>query len=145
MERNTIQRALTLEAVKELKCHTTADEVYASVAKKHPTISRGTVYRNLNQLAADGEITGVKLPGNAKRYDCRRDSHYHAQCLKCGKVVDVDMDYNPDLISKINNSNGFCFSGYDLVFKGVCAECKKAEEPAKNDEKKGSKDNEQDK
>ena len=51
--------------MKKLKCHPTADEVYAQVSSEHPTISRGTVYRNLNQLMADGEIIGVALPGSA--------------------------------------------------------------------------------
>ena len=56
MKRNTIQRALTLEAVQKLQSHPTADEVYAAVSAEHPHISRGTVYRNLNQLSEDGKI-----------------------------------------------------------------------------------------
>ncbi|MDD6887427.1 MAG: transcriptional repressor, partial [bacterium] len=44
MKRNTIQRALVLEAVQRLHCHPTADEVYAVVAAEHPNISRATVY-----------------------------------------------------------------------------------------------------
>ena len=35
-KRNTLQRALVLETVRELKCHATADEVYISIKKKHP-------------------------------------------------------------------------------------------------------------
>ena len=50
-KRNTIQRTLVLEAVNALRCHATADEIYAYISKEHPTISRGTVYRNLNRLA----------------------------------------------------------------------------------------------
>ena len=52
--RNTIQRALVLEAVNRLQCHATADEIYAEIAKEHPHISRATVYRNLNLLAELG-------------------------------------------------------------------------------------------
>ena len=55
--RNTIQRALVLEAVKTLHCHATADEVYEEIIKEHPTISKATVYRNLNLLSEMGEIT----------------------------------------------------------------------------------------
>ena len=55
-KRNTIQRALVFEAVNQLKCHATADEIYQMVAAEHPNISKGTVYRNLHQLSENGEI-----------------------------------------------------------------------------------------
>lgn len=121
-KRNTIQRDLVLKAVRKLKCHPTAEEVYAEVAKEYPTISRGTVYRNLNQLASSGEISSREIPSGANCYDHRCDEHYHAKCLRCGKVFDVDMEYIPDLGKNINDPHGFEFSGYDLVFKGVCAD-----------------------
>jgi Fur family ferric uptake transcriptional regulator/Fur family peroxide stress response transcriptional regulator len=116
---------MILEAVRKLRCHPTADEVYAEVSRRHPTISRGTVYRNLNKLAESGDIRNREIPSCANHYDHRCDDHYHARCLRCGKVFDVDMDYIPDLGKKIKDAHGFEFSGYDLVFKGVCAECKK--------------------
>ena len=49
--RNTVQRAMTLEAVRRLHAHPTAEEVYRQVAAEHPSVSRATVYRNLRQLA----------------------------------------------------------------------------------------------
>ena len=61
--RNTIQRALVLEAVKTLHCHATADEVYEEIIKEHPTISKATVYRNLNLLSEMGEIRRLEIPG----------------------------------------------------------------------------------
>ena len=48
MKRRTIQRALVLSAVMELNDHPTAEEVYRYAAQRTPTISRGTVYRNLS-------------------------------------------------------------------------------------------------
>ena len=132
-KRNTIQRALALEAVRKLHCHPTADEVYAEVIREYPTVSRGTVYRNLNQLVESGEISSMEIPGCANHYDHRRDNHYHTRCLQCGKVFDVDMDFIPDLGKNIKDTHGFAFSGYDLVFKGICAECQsKADESVKN-------------
>lgn len=126
--RNTIQRDLVLQTVRRLQSHPTADEVYLEVVKECPTISRATVYRNLNQLVASGEISIREMPCAANCYDDRRDEHYHARCLQCGRVFDVDMDYIPDLDKKINDTCGFEISGYDLVFKGVCPECRKKSE-----------------
>lgn len=124
IRRNTIQRALVLEAVNKLKCHATADEVYQMVVSEHPNISKGTVYRNLNQLAEMGEIRKLEIPGSADRFDHRCHDHYHARCLKCGKVFDVDMDYIEGLEKQIRDTHGFEFSGHDLMFKGICPKCK---------------------
>ena len=112
-----------LEAVSKLHNHPTADEVYREVSDRHPTVSRGTVYRNLNMLAENGDIRNVETPAGANHYDHRRDNHYHARCLKCARVFDVDMDFIPNLGENIRDAHGFALSGYDLVFKGVCAEC----------------------
>ena len=127
MKRNTIQRSLTLEAVKNLMDHPTADEVYAKVHSDHPNISRGTIYRNLNQLAEDGKIAARETLGAATHFDHIILEHYHTRCVKCGKIFDVDMDVIPDLLNKIKNTHGFAFSGYDIVFKGTCKECQKDE------------------
>lgn len=118
---------MVLDTVNKLKCHATADEVYQIVVNEHPNISKGTVYRNLNQLAEMGEIRKIEVPGNADRFDHRCHDHYHARCLKCGKVFDVEMDYIKDLEKQIKDAHGFQFSGHDLMFKGICPDCQKKE------------------
>ena len=137
MKRKTIQRALTLRAVQTMQSHPTADEVYETVSAEHPNISRGTVYRNLNQLSEDGEIREMEVPGGADRFDHCCHAHYHVRCLTCGRVFDVDMDYIPDLANSIKDNHGFQFSGYDLMFKGICPACLQAQaetHPASEDD-----------
>ena len=125
IRRNTIQCALVLEAVNKLSCHATADEVYHVLVKEHPHISRGTVYRNLQRLSDLGEIRKREIPGSADRFDHICSNHYHAKCLKCGRVFDVDMEYKTDLEKSIKDTNGFQFTGHDIVFKGICSECER--------------------
>lgn len=127
-QRNTIQRSLVLEAVRELRCHVTADEVYDALVQKHSDISRGTVYRNLNLLSDMGEIRKLEMPGGADRYDHLCHAHYHARCIKCGGVFDVDMEYIADLEKSIQDTRGFKFTGHDVIFKGICLECSKRED-----------------
>ena len=91
--RNTIQRSLVLEAVNKLHCHATADEVYEEIIKEHPTISKATVYRNLNLLSDMGEIRRLVIPGSADRFDHITCNHCHVKCKACGRVFDVDMDF----------------------------------------------------
>ena len=117
-KRNTIQRSLVLEAVNKLHCHATADEVYEEIIK-------ATVYRNLNLLSEMGEIRRLQIPGSADRYDHISRNHCHVKCKVCGRVFDVDMDFVGGLESGIRDTHGFDFTGYDIIFHGVCPECKK--------------------
>lgn len=125
MKRNTIQSSLVLETVRKLQCHATADEVYSEIIKTYPTISRGTVYRNLQRLCETGEIRKREIPDGADRFDHLCDDHYHIRCVKCGRVFDVDMEYIPNLEQSVRDAHGFSFTGHDIVFKGICPECQR--------------------
>lgn len=121
--RDTIQRALVFDAVNQLRCHATADEIYDELVKEHPHISRGTVYRNLQRLCDMGQIRKREIPGGADRFDHLCSNHYHATCVKCGRVCDVDTEYMEDLEKSIKDIRGFEFTGHDIVFKGICSAC----------------------
>lgn len=127
MQRNTLQCSLVLKTVQELKCHATAEEVYSAVYNQYPNISKTTVYRNLNELANEGKIRKLEIPGQADHYDHIFSQHYHIRCLNCGKVFDIDLDKIIDLQSSIKNAFGFAVKGYDLIFKGICPKCQKKE------------------
>lgn len=124
MMRNTIQRALVLDTVTGLNGHATADEVYEEIVKRYPTISRGTVYRNLNQLSESGKLRKVEVPDSADRFECGGRDHYHARCSVCGRIFDVDMAYMEGLEKAVREPGGFEFTSHDILFKGVCAECR---------------------
>lgn len=124
IRRHTIQCALVLEAVNKLRCHATADEIYNALVKEHPNISKGTVYRNLQRLCEMGDIRKRDIPGGADRFDHLSNNHYHAKCIMCGRVFDVDMEYIVDMEKSIKDTHGFVFTGHDIVFKGICSECK---------------------
>lgn len=123
IRRRTIQNSLVCEAVLRLACHATAEEVFEEVARGHPTISRGAVYRNLQKLCEDGEIARREIPGSADRFDHIAGDHYHAVCSICGKVFDVDMEYKADLENEIKDAHGFVIDRHDIIFRGTCAKC----------------------
>lgn len=121
--RNTVQKELVLEKVREMRSHVTADDVYAQIHNAHPSISKGTVYRNLSLLADEGEIRRVEIPDGPDRFDFTLEDHYHVRCVKCGEVFDVDMDAITDISSRIKDTHGMKFLDYDILFKGVCPAC----------------------
>ena len=120
--RNTIQKALILRAVCDLKRHLTADEVYEFVKRDHPSIGKGTVYRNLNYLADAGEITHVRVPG-ADRYEIRTDFHYHLYCTGCGTVRNVPLEYHHDAARDVAEASGYTVFRHRTVFEGLCPKC----------------------
>lgn len=124
IKRHTIQCDLVLETVNKLRNHATADEIFETIVKEYPNISRATVYRNLQRLSEMGEIKKWEIPGGPDRYDHLNFDHYHIKCQKCGRVYDVDMDYIPDLTKLIKNQHGFDFTGHMIIFQGICPECK---------------------
>lgn len=123
--RNTIQRSLVFEAVNSLHCHATADDVYEAVSSRHPSISRATVYRNLNVLADEGKIRRLAIPGGADRFDHDPCQHYHARCDICGRVFDVEMDNLDNPEKHVRQTEGFQLTGHDLIFRGICPLCGK--------------------
>ena len=122
--RNTIQKDLVLKTVQGLKRHLTAEEVYEFIKKDHPTIGKGTVYRNLGILAEEGAIRKVEVPDGPDRFDFTLKNHYHVECIWCGEVFDVDMDEVTDLNERIHDTHGMQFLNYDIFFKGICPACR---------------------
>ena len=121
--RQTFQKTLTLDAVRTMKCHPTADQIYAFVAEKYPEISRATVYRNLNQLCEAGEIGRVKNPYGADRFDHIAGRHFHFICSSCGDLVNVELDDVAHLAHLCENQTGAQVKECNIFFEGLCRNC----------------------
>ena len=80
--------------------HPTADVVYQYLRNDLPTISLGTVYRNLNQMATSGRILRLHVDGKTDHYDACTAPHAHLLCTKCGAVRDIHMNFEDDLIAQ---------------------------------------------
>lgn len=122
--RNTIQRTVILDTARSMM-HPTADDVYAALHEKYPTISRGTVYRNLKLLTELGQLSSLGLSSGADHYDSILKSHCHIECRICGKIVDVEGPSVSGLQEQIKDAHGFEIEGHQLVFTGTCPDCKK--------------------
>ena len=121
--RNTIQKRLVLDTVRRMTNHPTVEEIYERIVMEHPSVSKGTVYRNLNILAQQGEILRVQFPNAADRYDFNTRQHYHIRCRYCGKVDDVEMPYLEHLQEQITDCHGFQPLSHQIVFEGICPAC----------------------
>ena len=121
-QRYSKQRELVLKTVMDNLIHPTAQEIYNMTREKDPTISMGTVYRNLNLLAEQGKILRIKVPGGADRYDGTIAPHNHAVCTKCGMVMDYDYSFD-DLNKALLEKSGFKCEELNITVRGTCKNC----------------------
>jgi len=123
MIRLTTQRQIILEELTKLKTNPTAIEVYDVVRKRLPRIGLGTVYRNLELMADNGMIRKIEVGGTQKRFEAITKPHYHIRCSRCGKVEDIDVEINDDLVKVAAKSSLYQIMGHKVEFSGVCPDC----------------------
>lgn len=121
--RNTLQRQLIRDLLAGSNTHPTADQVYELARETCPSISRGTVYRNLNLLAESGEILRLSMPVGPDHYDGLTENHYHFLCRCCNRVVDTGLPYDDALNREAPGLPGFKTEWHKLVLVGLCPEC----------------------
>ena len=125
--RLTRQRKVIIDCLRSLKTHPTADDIYPPLKKIVPTMSLGSLYRNLDVLTREGMITRLDMFGDSKRYDGNTEEHLHFQCVKCGAVS----DYESEKACEIRNSilsllrSEPTIHSVSVHLKGVCPKCYK--------------------
>ncbi|MEM3609487.1 MAG: transcriptional repressor [Candidatus Anstonellales archaeon] len=124
-ERLTIQKKTILDYLKNTKIHPDGETVYLEVKKSIPNISRGTVYRILNQLQEKGDIQVISL--DKAHFDGDTSFHIHFVCENCHKIYDLPannkmiVDFKKILtqqkikVDKINN--------IQILIYGKCKQC----------------------
>ena len=122
--RMTSQRKLILEEVKKSKSHPTAYDVYEIVKKRLPSISLGTVYRNLEVLSENGYIDKIELSGAQRRFDGQLENHYHVRCQICGKLEDLEISPVSELEPRVGDISGYDVKGHRVEFVGICPQCR---------------------
>jgi Fur family peroxide stress response transcriptional regulator len=114
------------ELIRRLLCgtetHPTAEWIYLRAKEEMPSISMGTVYRNLKLLSDNGEVQIIETSDGSAHYDGDVSSHSHFVCLSCGRVMDVCI---PSADCSALESEGFKIAGQKNVIYGICPKCGK--------------------
>jgi len=123
-ERITSQKKIVFDYLKRARCHPSADEIYKAVRKKLPRISKGTVYRILNNLKEKGEIKEFFF--DVSRYESELSVHAHFICKSCRKIFDIfDLCGDFDCLLKNKKSEVGEITNYQICLYGLCKDCKK--------------------
>ncbi len=105
--------------------HLTAEGVHLRAQQRLPEISLATVYNTLNELVTMGEVLEVPGAAGAKRYDPNAHlAHQHLVCTRCGDLRDVFPAGESDLALGSADKHGFEITGVQIVFQGLCSDCR---------------------
>ncbi len=120
--RRTRQLAAVYDVVRVAHDHPTAEEVCERVRRHVPRISLGTVYRNLQKLAAERQVRVVHLAERPARYDAMVQEHDHFLCEGCGEVVDLARAAARPNCAALRAS-GYHVRAHALTLYGLCPRC----------------------
>jgi Fur family peroxide stress response transcriptional regulator len=124
--RTTPQLAVVLEAVRSSGAeHPTAERIYERVRRVLPSISLGTVYRNLQRLVHEGKIGAAQLGARSLQYDPTATPHDHFVCRSCGRVEDL-VAGAPEPLRDSARRVGHDVMSHTLVLYGQCRDCRDA-------------------
>ena len=117
--RRSYPREVVLRVLKACYDHPTAYAVYERARKIKPDISRGTVYRNLKQMEARGEVLALPTGGAFTHYDGHTEEHAHFVCRGCGAIEDIPMKgWIPEELK-----NGHIVTESRNIYYGYCKKC----------------------
>lgn len=122
------QREKILEVLTNNPIHPTADELLEFLKREGSNVGLTTLYRNLNQMASADMIKKIDGLEASAHFDHNTFEHYHFICTECKKVFDIPSSVAPFVVKNTQEATGFDIISHDIVFHGVCSECKKRKE-----------------
>ncbi|HEU5359878.1 MAG TPA: transcriptional repressor [Candidatus Deferrimicrobiaceae bacterium] len=122
--RNTKQRAVILEILRNSGSHPTAEAIYQEARKVLPNISLGTVYRNLNFLREQGMAREIRTNSEScSRFEGRCPPHAHFHCTECQAVLDLPLPTCLKDLVWTTEREIASVNSLDLHVIGSCSHC----------------------
>ncbi len=119
----THQRLQIFNVLTTMKGHPSADDVFAVVKSKIPSISFDTVYRTLALFERHGVITRVQSMDDKTRYDTDTRRHCHLICTRCRKIEDFWWPEIEQLQVPEETARWGKIEGKHLELRGICEDC----------------------
>lgn len=102
--------------------HPTVDQIYLSLQKELPTLSKATIYNTLNLFVASRLARVITIADKEARYDITVKDHGHFKCETCGNIYDFEIEIDKLEYKKLD---GFQINNKNVYFKGICSRCLK--------------------
>jgi Fur family peroxide stress response transcriptional regulator len=119
----TPQRLAILDYLEGNRMHPSVDQIFKHVSRRFPSMSYATVYNVVNTLVKHNVVKELSIDPDKKRFDPDMHTHHHLICIKCKKIMDIDVDYSINVPEQA--LDGFTLMGNHIEFYGLCADCRK--------------------
>ncbi|MDX2152015.1 MAG: transcriptional repressor [Bryobacteraceae bacterium] len=119
----THQRLVIYRVLAGMEHHPSPEALYEMVKKEIPSISLGTVYKNIHTFLDNGLLREVTLHHGTLRLETKLDPHHHLVCSRCKTIVDLEeSDLEPVRLKK-RLPKGFRVERFRVEAVGLCAAC----------------------
>lgn len=123
--RPTRQRAALSEALAGSDGFVSAQELHARLTEAGDRVGLATVYRNLQSMAAEGEVDTLRTDeGEALYRACStEDHHHHVVCRVCGRTIEIEMPESFEAWSaQVGSDHGFTDLSHTVEIFGTCTD-----------------------
>jgi Fur family transcriptional regulator, peroxide stress response regulator len=119
----THQREIIFRAVREMRTHPSPEAIYEKVKREIPSISLGTVYKNIRVFIDAGLLREVSPHHGTLRLETHLETHHHLVCSACKVIVDIDEADVEPVHWKRKPPAGCRVERYTVEFHGLCPAC----------------------
>ena len=119
---------IIIETLSRQQAHLTSHQVYEEIRQRLPAVNPSTVYRALERLVQDGQVSVSDMGTGSAVYELLANGlHHHLVCQKCGQITTISHAEVEDFFASIRDKNHFQVVTNHLILYGVCAACQAAE------------------
>lgn len=124
VRRTTRQQVAVADQLRGQEDFLSAQELHSALRGSGESVGLATVYRILQNMAADGEVDVLRAPdGEAIYRQCSTGHHHHLVCRTCGRAVEVEGPQVERWAATVSASHGFTEVEHTVEIFGVCADC----------------------
>lgn len=122
----THQRQVIYREMLLMGGHPSPETLYERVRRQIPSISLGTVYKNIRTFVDTGLLREVSLHHGSLRLEANFEPHHHLVCTKCRRIFDLPEKDLAPVKFRGTAPKGFRIQKISVELLGVCAACQKA-------------------
>lgn len=119
----THQRQVIYRVLAEMGHHPSPEAIYENVRREIPSISLGTVYKNIKTFLDTGLLREVSMHHGSVRLESNMTPHHHLICVHCKAIVDLEEEDLEPVRLKRRPPKGFQIHRYSVEALGCCPEC----------------------
>lgn len=104
--------------------HATTEELHKETRAEFPSVALATVHAIVNDLTDAGLLRRIDVPQSPARYEPDHgDNHHHAQCVRCGRIEDVECAVGHSPCLTPSDPHGMHILVAEVLYRGLCSDC----------------------